>query len=150
MRYMITDDVLPSLTAFGTPFFYVPFLIVLRRFSPTPEIFYVTLTAIVLTELIGAAIKLIFPTERPKARARGSWFRNVDAGSFPSIHSARAAVLATTMVFIGKDIWIDALSIVLALGVGWSRIGLKHHYLRDVIAGLALGIIVTMSVHHFA
>lgn len=146
---MITDDVLPSLTAFGTPFFYVPMLIVLWRFAGT-DVLMLTLVSLVLTELIGAAIKLIFPTERPKARVRGSWFRNVDAGSFPSIHSARAAVLATTFVILFDDIWVRALAVMLALGVGWSRIGLKHHYLRDVIAGFMLGIAVTACAHYFA
>ena len=146
---MITDDVLPSLTAFGTPFFYVPFLIVLWRYAGT-DVCAAAVISIALAELIGAGIKLIFPTERPKARARGSWFRNVDAGSFPSIHSARAAVLATTSVLLFEDIWMRALAVSLALGVGWSRIGLKHHYLRDVVARFALGIGVTLGVHHFA
>ena len=60
--------------------------------------------------------------------------------SFPSRHTASAAVIA--MAFLGYLPWLGILLLVLALLVGASRIFSGMHYISDVAAGLAVGLIV--------
>jgi YegS/Rv2252/BmrU family lipid kinase len=74
--------------------------------------------------------------------------------SFPSGHSAGAAMFFTvailfTIVLTGRGARrriLIAVLVLLALGVGASRIFLGVHYLSDVVGGLAFGMTVTMGL----
>ena len=135
--HYIVDEVLSSVTAFGTPVFYGFVLIVVTRFDSAIAIRL--FGGLLVVELIGAGIKLLFPIERPLARHRPGLLGRYDGASFPSIHSARAAFLAISASLVWPDPLIIVLTILLAIGVGTSRVHLRHHRWIDVCAGFALG-----------
>jgi undecaprenyl-diphosphatase len=88
------------------------------------------------------SIKFLVRRRRPE----GEWggiYRNTDPHSFPSGHAARSfliAVIATGLGPVGVAIllWIWAPLVALA------RVAMGVHYVSDVVAGAALGIIVAL------
>ncbi len=88
------------------------------------------------------SIKFLVRRRRPE----GEWggiYRNTDPHSFPSGHAARSfliAVVATGLGPVGLAItlWIWAPLVALA------RVSMGVHYVSDVVAGAAFGIIVAV------
>ncbi|WP_374970933.1 phosphatase PAP2 family protein [Terrabacter sp. BE26] len=60
--------------------------------------------------------------------------------SWPSNHAVIAAALATAVVALSPVWW--RLAVPLALAVGVARVLVGAHYWHDVVAGLALGVLV--------
>jgi membrane-associated phospholipid phosphatase len=71
----------------------------------------------------------------------------IDSPSFPSGHTLESAAMATTVIllFSSKALW--AIAIAWALAVAFSRILLAVHYPSDVLAGIVLGILVSLLCH---
>ena len=88
------------------------------------------------------SIKFLVRRRRPE----GEWggiYRNTDPHSFPSGHAARAfliAVVASGLGPVGAAIilWIWAPLVALA------RVAMGVHYISDIIAGTALGIVTAL------
>ena len=62
--------------------------------------------------------------------------------SFPSGHSANAAVMYGSAAVYGKKRWIRAAAVILPLLVGFSRVVVGAHYPSDVLGGWLLGLAV--------
>ncbi|MCS7221064.1 MAG: phosphatase PAP2 family protein [Anaerolineae bacterium] len=94
---------------------------------------------------ITTSIKLSWRRQRPMQR-RGFYSQAYDQHSFPSGHATR---MGTVMVYLPALFpgW-GWLVLLLTLWVGWSRVALGVHYLLDVIAGLAVGFVVSLIVLH--
>lgn len=140
----VMDEFFTSLTLLGTPLFYVLVIILISRFNFNLAI--LILITLLITEVICGAIKLVYPYDRPVPRKRTSLYDKYDASTFPSIHSARIAVLAIMVNLYYSDFILIICSIILVLGVGYSRLYLKHHYLIDVIGGFIFGTIISIIV----
>lgn len=71
----------------------------------------------------------------------------IDTPSFPSGHTLESAAMATTVVllFMNKALWAVAIS--WSMSVAFSRILLGVHYPSDVLAGIILGILVSLICH---
>ena len=107
--------------------------------SPWKKWALTILAAISALAALVICLKFLIRRRRPEGDW-GSIYRNTDPHSFPSGHAARAfliAVLATGMGPAGPAmvLWIWAPLVSLA------RVAMGVHYLSDVVAGLALGII---------
>ncbi len=94
--------------------------------------------------ILSTFIKAIVKEKRPKLAVERKEFKRVfriELRSFPSSHSAAAAFFVgfclNTIVFIP--------TLAFALLVMWSRVYIKSHYPRDVIAGGLLGFLVGMA-----
>jgi len=140
------DAVMNTLTTMGTSLVIVPVFVVAvvallwqRRYGAAVFLGLAGGGALALE----ATMKVIF--ERPRPRL--AWARVLPDYSFPSGHTTNAVVFYIALAVIlwsvfGRRIGLIALSvaIVLALGVGVSRIYLGFHYLTDVVGGVLAGI----------
>jgi membrane-associated phospholipid phosphatase len=103
--------------------------------------------SILLTAVLVLLIK--FGVRRP--RPEGEWgavYRKTDPHSFPSGHAARAALIAALFIGLGPP-WLGAALAVWAPLVLLSRVAMGVHYLSDVIAGAALGLLIGMLLLRF-
>lgn len=101
-------------------------------------------TGILVTALVVLAIKFIVRRSRPQ----GEWgqiYRRTDPHSFPSGHAARAMMLATLGLGLGP-LWFGLLLLAWAPLVALARVSMGVHYLSDVVAGIALGVLMGLVV----
>ena len=130
-----------AITWLGTPFLYVPviaYLFLIRQ----PLAIRLAL-AMLIIELGGGTIKLAYPTERPMPLPKNTLRQKWDAGSFPSIHTARIVAIVSFLHALHTS-WQFALSgTVLVAAVGCSRVYLRKHYILDVIGGFLLGAVIS-------
>ncbi len=88
-------------------------------------------------EACGNTIKFLWHRNRPEAQPHETHLERLDAGSFPSIHTARSAMIAVVAGGLwGWFPWWAAATVL----VGVSRIVLRKHRVGDVIGGAILGL----------
>ena len=146
LRY-IGNEFFSSVTVFGHPVFYILLILLIVKFQLAlvlPLAF-----GLALIEIICIIIKLLYKKRRPIPQAEQRWFLRIDAQSFPSVHSARAAFLAFGALAVDATVASFVFCVGLALRVGYSRIYLKKHYVLDIISGFALGIIIVGPIFYF-
>lgn len=102
-------------------------------------LFYKLLIALLINEILGSVIKIIFPKKRPNGQTYSNLVEKIDAGSFPSLHSSRI-----TLVYLSLFSFADVLSLKLVflaviLVVMLSRVQLKKHFWTDIIGGFIIG-----------
>lgn len=105
---------------------------VLDRVRQTPA--HITIIALLLTGLIVLVVKAI--------TKKGTYMR----GGWPSGHSAVAATCATAIAFITDSAGAAVLAGFIAILVMQSRVEGEAHTVPQVIAGAALGILITTLV----
>ncbi|MBK9108468.1 MAG: phosphatase PAP2 family protein [Saprospiraceae bacterium] len=59
--------------------------------------------------------------------------------TFPSGHTAAAFGLFTVLAFYIKNPWLQGAFAILTIFIGFSRVYLFEHFLRDVLAGALIG-----------
>jgi undecaprenyl-diphosphatase len=110
-------------------------------------------TSIALSGIITDIIKPILGRARPVEWARDQFYGfqpftfQAAMNGMPSGHTATAAALAATLIILfprGRIFWI-ALGFFFAL----SRIMVNAHYVADVFAGIAVGILTTLVVARY-
>lgn len=100
--------------------------------------------SLVIAILLTAVLVLILKFSVRRRRPEGSWgniYRNTDPHSFPSGHAARASMLAVLSTALVPP-WLAAVLLVWAPLVSLARVAMGVHYLSDVLAGIALGILL--------
>lgn len=104
----------------------------------------VMIAGVMITAVLVLLIKLSVRRRRPE----GNWgniYRKSDPHSFPSGHAARAVMLTVLSQSLGPS-WFSIVMLVWAPLVGLARVALGVHYFSDVIAGMALGIVMGLAV----
>jgi undecaprenyl-diphosphatase len=92
-----------------------------------------------LLAVLVLCIKFLVKRRRPE----GEWggiYRNTDPHSFPSGHAARAFLIATLATGL-VPAWLAVVLWVWAPLVSVARVAMGVHYLSDIVAGAALGIL---------
>ena len=102
--------------------------------------FYRLLIGIFLIYLIVITIKIFYFKNRPRKYKYSNFIEKIDASSFPSVHSARSAFLAAALMNYFGNFAVSITLTILVAVVAYSRIYLKTHDVRDVAAGIALGL----------
>jgi undecaprenyl-diphosphatase len=101
--------------------------------------FFLGIAGVLLSMACVALAKQAFRRARPV----GDWgalCRKADPHSFPSGHAARSMALATAMMFVAGPAWgLPLFAWAILLGV--TRVALGMHWLFDVFAGWAVGIV---------
>jgi membrane-associated phospholipid phosphatase len=125
-------------------------LLVLRRWSQAIQV----LTAFLVSALLAQLLKNLFSMPRPKEffnQGQYSYFiegvTRVGFSSFPSGHTTSVFALATMLALFEKNKKWNTLYLLVALGVGYSRIYLGQHFLNDVLVGSLIGVLLAVLVH---
>lgn len=106
--------------------------------------------------LAAQVMKRIWMAPRPRAIIEPGLYKNFLAGishtgfnSFPSGHTTSAFALATILALHSAQKGWGLFFLLLAAGVGYSRIYLGQHFLPDVTAGALLGTVSGVLVYGF-
>lgn len=96
-------------------------------------------TSALLATLFSQVLKRTLGRARPTSAIEGftALAENPDAFSFPSGHTSAAFAVAVALA--GAPFGIGPVSLLLATGIGLSRVYLGAHYPLDVTAGAVLG-----------
>jgi len=126
-----------AVSLFGTPFFYMPLTAYFLKINSRLAISLIFI--LISNEVVCGAIKYIYQKDRPVPMPNKTFIQKYFAGSFPSVHTARISAFSIAIIaaYANKILILTALLAV--IGVGYSRIYLKRHYLTDVIWGFAIG-----------
>jgi len=135
------EETLRDTTALGGNAVYGMVALMFLLTGDTETFVYLALALILLYAII-SIVRLLFFRVRPDKQKYAGFFTKIDAGSFPSLHSARATALAIVTGVAFPDFAIRAVLALGVLAVVVTRVVLKRHYITDVIAGVALGGIV--------
>lgn len=105
---------------------------------------------IVMLAGISALVLLVMPLKFiiRRKRPEGEWggiYRNTDPHSFPSGHAARAFMIAVIALSLGPG-WVAWLLWIWAPLVALARVAMGVHYVSDIVAGFAVGILMGLVV----
>ena len=111
-----------------------------------------------LVTIVSYMLKRTFHHERPLLYLRRTGWDgplavldyNILAGyaSFPSGHSMAAWALFTLTAALIRKPWVSVLCLFLAASVSISRVYLMVHFLRDVLAGAAIGFSLAIAIYY--
>jgi len=128
-----------DVTTFGGALFYVLLVIAAGLFR-ADALFWRLVWGFLITMVVVVGIRMVYFKDRPAKQKYHNFLERLDASSFPSWHMARAIFLA--LLFGVEQPWlIQGFFLLVALGVGYSRIYLRKHDYWDVLAGLILGVV---------
>ncbi len=129
-----------DITSLASPLLliFVPFIIL----GSSSTIFHTLLVALLVNEVIGSLIKIIFPKKRPNKQTYKNILEKIDAGSFPSIHASRITLTYLTLFSNTEITNHKIVYIFIIIMVIISRVLLKKHFIIDVIGGFVIGFII--------
>lgn len=113
-------------------------LLALAR-RPWGAVFF--LAASIVGALLVQLLKGLFGRVRPEEMLVIS-----DHGSFPSGHTANAAVIATVAVILFPRMWVAVVGIAWTLLMAFSRTQVHAHWLTDTLGAMILGVATTLLV----
>lgn len=136
----IQEKLMWHISSLGTALFVLVLaaaVLLMGEYTLSAQLF----SALAISFLVVMPIKFFFHRERPDKRKHKNWIEKLDAASFPSVHSNRAALLFIIIsVFFGK-IYLTVFLAIVSVLIAYSRVYLKRHYLSDVLAGYFLGLL---------
>ena len=107
---------------------------------------WMLLYSFLLSGLVAQVFKNLYPSPRPRLFFEHSHILSFidgvtlsNSSSFPSGHTTTAFAVATVLVLVLKNAKWQLVILLIALGVGYSRIYLGQHFLGDVLAGMFIG-----------
>jgi len=147
LRHIIVD-LIGEISALGSIVVYgiVSLFFLLMGFN---EVFLQLLIAVIIGYAITSLLRIAFFKQRPNKEKYTNFIEKVDAGSFPSLHSMRAAFLGVILINFFQNSLVSALLIACIAGIGTARVMEKRHYAADVIAGVIIGISIGLLVVRF-
>jgi undecaprenyl-diphosphatase len=136
---------LKPITFLGSIYFFI-FIVILTFFFLNQNYSLKLFLALLLTWTVTFLIRFFYFKRRPNKKTYKNLFQKLYNSSFPSVHAARAVILAYFFSKIFFNIIFMAGFWLIALLICYSRIYLKHHYLIDVIGGALLGFLISVLI----
>jgi len=95
-------------------------------------------------EILGSVFKLVFFKPRPNAEKYTNWKEKIRAGAFPSLHTARATFVFSSLFFIFNNGSIsNYIFLILIPIIAYTRLALRKHDIIDTLGGIIFGGIYT-------
>lgn len=149
LKCKLMDKLMPLITYLGsTPFVAAVCGFALLFFGRARDSFgFKVSAAVVISGSISQILKRTVNRIRPFLILNNLNIKKIgiDDYSFPSGHTCAAFTLAVMVLMFNP--FYGIISLILALGVGVSRIYLGVHFPTDVIAGMMLGTLVSVSTY---
>jgi membrane-associated phospholipid phosphatase len=135
------DLLMRLITYLGSTYFFLVLLPVVYWMRPLPGMQLAVL--VLASAYVNTLVKTLMAIERPFVIS-SEVVGKVAAShyAFPSGHAQLAASTWPMLASVIRKRWFTALSIVLILLIGISRVLLGVHYPQDVLAGWALGLTI--------
>lgn len=137
------NDYVRDFSAFGNFFILIGILSLVLKGGE----FTTAIIGLLTTSMLGNAIKFLFHRKRPKHIHYLNSLEKIQSGSFPSIHSANIMFAGLVIIKNFNNIAVDIIFTMVILIVGYSRYYLKKHYLRDVLGGYLIGVIMFLVIY---
>lgn len=112
-------------------------LVLVRR--PWGAVFFLAASAV--GALVVQVLKTVFGRLRPEEILVIS-----DHGSYPSGHTANAAVIATVAVILFPRLWVAVIGLGWTVLMAFGRTQVHAHWLSDTLGGTTVGIATTLLV----
>lgn len=143
------DKIFPYLTYLGDGIIVVLVLFI-TLFIKLGYSWAIGISALINAVITGFLKLVVFPNvvrpieffDKNSALRLIDGFHNYRFHSFPSGHTSTAFTLYLLLAIFVKNQYLKVLFFILAVLVGFSRIYLSQHFLRDVFAGSIIGVFV--------
>ncbi|MFT3824815.1 MAG: phosphatase PAP2 family protein [Chitinophagaceae bacterium] len=147
------DNFFTGFTYLGDGLFCISICIIL--FFTNRKISYRLGISFLLSGLVAQLLKSLFQAPRPKtyfAEGVYSYFiegvTHTGNSSFPSGHTTTAFVTMAVLSSCTKNNYCILLLLLIAFGVGYSRVYLGQHFVQDVAAGAVIGLLTAIIVEN--
>lgn len=149
---VIPKDVWAAITTLGDT--RVALAVLLFYIYRHPQLLAATLLASIPTTLVVQVAKRGFPLPRPSGVLEGDSFIQIGQvlkmGSFPSGHSATAAVLVTLILLVTTGRSTKLLLLVAMFLMAVSRVAVGAHWPVDILVGSAVGVFCALFGYHMS
>lgn len=143
---MIIKKIFEEMTFLGGILFYI-LLSLLFLIIGKNNIFIQFILALFIIYFLTFIIRIFYFKNRPKKIHYKNFIEKLDASSFPSIHVARATFIILLIIFTFlPNFYLIFLLLILYGLVIYSRIYLLKHDLIDIIGGILLGFISSITL----
>jgi membrane-associated phospholipid phosphatase len=133
-----------GVTVLGSEYFYVV-LIAIWFWAVDKRGSMLAVFVLIVSLVSNYWLKIILMNPRPPVT---NWLSGVDASNYslPSAHAQNSMVMWGWMELKNRTWWMGALSITLIGLIGLSRVYIGVHWLGDVVAGWAVGILILIAM----
>jgi membrane-associated phospholipid phosphatase len=121
-------------------------VIVVLFFYRKARLAFKLLFSFIISGFLAQLLKILFQEARPMVFMKGASYpyfvegiTNTGLNSFPSGHTTTAFAMASTIAFNIPNKSVPYLLLLLAIGVGYSRVYLGQHFFIDILGGAILG-----------
>ena len=140
------NDIVRDVSSLGSLIFYILLCIALLALKNYYLLKRLAIGVIAIYAIV-ILIRTFYFKERPVKLSHKNYIERLDASSFPSLHSARISFLGAVLMKYYNNFYFSALAVLIAFGVLFSRIYLKKHDIKDISAGVVLGMLVYFGVN---
>ncbi|MBS3140692.1 phosphatase PAP2 family protein [Candidatus Woesearchaeota archaeon] len=128
-----------DISTLGGIFFYgfiLIFLLIINQY----ELFKKLFIALIIVYFFAIILRYFFFKERPVKEKYTNLIEKIDSSSFPSLHAGRAS-LYSLFAYYNLNFNLFIFILIISLIILYSRIYLKKHYVKDILAGVLIGIL---------
>lgn len=148
IRNPFLDTLMELLTELGDQLVFIAIALVIYWFF-NKRVAFKLVFVFISSAIVNELLKGIIARNRPYVEDPSLGVGTLTHGySFPSGHAQNTGVITTVLYknYSNKSKWLKWVLLAAIIIVPFTRMYLGQHYLTDVLAGLALGIVIALGV----